>query len=52
MQHIQSVKKIANVYVIKKCGRGYNKMENMPTVKLTNGISVCRKCGYDMRDDE
>lgn len=39
MQHIQSVKKIANVYAIKKSGRGY-KMENMPTVKLTNGIIV------------
>ena len=40
MQHIQSVKKIANVYAITKSGRGYNKMENMPTVKLTNGIIV------------
>ena len=39
MQHIKSVKKIANVYAIKKSGRGY-KMENMPTVKLTNGIIV------------
>ena len=31
MQHIKSVKKIANVYAIKKSGRGY-KMENMKRI--------------------